>query len=227
MKNLTWIAIVLCGALAAGTRGDEPHGVKMRNLALNAKVVASSAMDRGPAKFAVDGKLSTRWLSNAAVLSWLEIDLGMRLRVGGVHIYSGNQDRAPINNFIIRYLADGRGPAMTPVRGNVLYEDKALEYGGVMFQPVGGGRLARGRIESDGTFVLSTYAQGDGVQIGLCRVRITAFEAQRPPSSAAKFEGETPLGKSAIPAKYQGFGSSGIEIEVTADMPQPVIINLE
>ena len=120
-----------------------------------------------------------------------------------------------------------RGPTMTPLQGQVLYEGQPLEYGSVMFQPVGGGGLARGRIGPEGKFVLSTYNEGDGVKIGLCRVRITAFEIQRPGGRTAEFEGETPLGESAIPQKYQGFGSSGIEIEVTPDMPQPVIIELD
>lgn len=99
---------------------DEASPPKMRNLALGAKVRASTNMDRGPAALAVDGKLSTRWLSHAAVLSWLEIDLGEVVRVGGVHLYSGAAETAPLNNFLIRYQVKGEWkdiPSGT-IRGN-------------------------------------------------------------------------------------------------------------
>lgn len=119
------------------------------------------------------------------------------------------------------------GPEMVPVEGKVIYQGSPLEFGGVMFQPVGGGDLARGQIEPDGTFVLTTKTVGDGVKRGPCRVRVTAFEAQQHGGDRSKFEGETPLGNSVIPSKYQSFGASGIEIEVTQDLPQPVIIELE
>ena len=115
---------------------------------------------------------------------------------------------------------------MVPVHGKVLYQGKALEFGGVMFQPIGGGDLARGRIQPDGTFILSTKSKGDGVRQARCRVRVTSFEVQKQ-GPAAEIEGDSPLGKSMIPSKYQSFGSSGIEIDVTPDLPQPVIIDLE
>ena len=119
-NGFTWLTSLLCSAVAVVAAANEPSQPRMRNLALNAKVTSSSSMDRGPAKLAVDGKLSTRWLSNPAVFSWLEIDFGERVRVGGVHVYSGNQDQAPINNFLIRYLDEGKWvdiPSGT-IRGN-------------------------------------------------------------------------------------------------------------
>ncbi|MDC0935722.1 hypothetical protein OAS39_05510 [Pirellulales bacterium] len=101
-----------------------------------------------------------------------------------------------------------------------------MEYGSVMFQPVGGGPLARGQIQSDGSFQLTTNDQGDGVKRGLSRVRITAFDAQKPGANDNGNQ-EMMLGESAIPRKYQSFATSGIEIEVTAELPQPVIIELD
>ena len=115
---------------------------------------------------------------------------------------------------------------LVPLKGQVKYQDKPLEYGSVMFQPVGGGPLARGQIQSDGSFRLTTLDQGDGVRRGLNRVRITAFDAQKP-SAKANADRELMLGESAIPRKYQSFATSGIEIEVTPDMPQPVMIELD
>ncbi|MCH2115777.1 MAG: hypothetical protein MK171_12815 [Pirellulales bacterium] len=115
---------------------------------------------------------------------------------------------------------------LVPLQGQVSYRSELLEYGSVMFQPVGGGPLARGQIQADGSFQLTTLDEGDGVQSGPCRVRITAFDAQKP-DAMAKGKGEMTLGKSAIPMKYQSFRSSGINIEVTPDLPQPVSIDLE
>lgn len=119
------------------------------------------------------------------------------------------------------------GPQLVPVRGTVKYQDQTLEYGSVMFQPLAGGALARGQIQSDGSFVLTTRRDGDGVQIGKSRVRITAFEAQRRLREPEGAEEETPLGSSAIPSKYQNFGTSGIVVDVAPDMELPLILHLD
>ena len=113
-----------------------------------------------------------------------------------------------------------------PVRGQVLYQDKPVGFGNIMFQPLGGGEIARGAIQSDGSFVLSTKQDGDGVQVAQCRVRVTAFEAQRG-EAADPSKMEMPMGESAIPEKYQSFGASGIVVVVAPEMEQPVIISLE
>lgn len=120
----------------------------------------------------------------------------------------------------------GGGPAKVPVRGQVLRDNKPLQYGNVMFQPVAGGPMARGRIQPDGTFVLTTTNEGDGVLPGRCRVRITAFEGQRAGASDPMKE-EMPLGQSAIAERYQSFGASQIVIDVSPEMEQPVIIRLD
>ncbi len=115
---------------------------------------------------------------------------------------------------------------LVPVHGKVLFRDKPLEYGSVMFQPAGNGPLARGTIEPDGTFVLSTESPEDGVRPGPSRVRITSFEAQATGTAAHK-EREMSLGRSAIPKKYQSFGTSGIKVDVSADMQLPLVLELE
>ena len=117
-------------------------------------------------------------------------------------------------------------PTLIPLRGQVIYQEKPLEYGSVMFQPTSGGSVARGEIQQDGTFVLTTNREGDGILPGKSRVRITAFEAQRQRPDAES-EMEVPLGKSAVPDKFHSFGTSGITIEVSGDMKQPVIIDLD
>lgn len=120
-----------------------------------------------------------------------------------------------------------RGPEMVPVVGKIIYQGEPLAYGSVMFQPVGveGAQTARSKIASDGSFALWTTNEGDGVVVGTSRVRVTAFEAQRANATGGKHE-ELALGKSAIPRRFQNFGTSGITIDVSPDMPLPLTIDL-
>ena len=115
---------------------------------------------------------------------------------------------------------------LIPVHGQVLFKGEPLEYGSVMFQPQGEGPLARGTIQADGTFVLGTESEDDGVRPGNCRVRITAFEVQQS-SQRADHQREMSLGRSAIPAKYQSFGTSGVAVEITPGMELPLVIELD
>ena len=115
---------------------------------------------------------------------------------------------------------------LIPVHGKVLFQSQPLEYGSVMFQPEGNGQLARGTIQSDGTFVLGTVSAGDGVRPGKCRVRITSHAAQKQ-RSQTNSQQELVLGKSAIPAKYHSFGTSGVVVDVQPDTELPLIIELD
>ena len=140
---------------------------------------------------------------------------------------------APSRNFV--YLLAicsaitgcGKNQDVVPVHGQVLFRGKPLAYGSVMFQPAEVGELARGQIQPDGTFVLSTKKPGDGVHVGTSRVRITAYDAQRPGAAQNSGQQETALGRSAIPKKYQSFGTSELTVEVKPDMTLPVILDLE
>lgn len=117
---------------------------------------------------------------------------------------------------------------MVPIHGSVTYGDRALEYGSVMFQPVGGGPIARGKIEADGSFELTTKVTGDGATIGEHRVRVTAFAAQAakaPPAAAS--DAEPTLGKSAIPRKFNSFATSDLKVHVSKEMTLPVRLRLE
>ena len=120
----------------------------------------------------------------------------------------------------------GSGTARVPVSGIVTYQDKPLSYGGVMFQPLGGGRPSRGKIQADGSFSLTTVDGEVGVEIGTCQVRVTAFAAQQA-SEETQGSREPTLGESAIPAKYTRYGTSGIKVEVTSDMELPLLIELQ
>lgn len=110
--------------------------------------------------------------------------------------------------------SDWKTRDMEPVKGRVTYKGQPLEFGSVMFQPFAG-IPASGKIQPDGNFVLSTYKEGDGAAIGKHQVRIVCNERQRP-GAAGESSDEKPTGKSLIPAKYDNYDASEIEIEVVA-----------
>lgn len=87
--------------------------------------------------------------------------------------------------------------ATVPVQGKVTFRGKPLSQGQIVFEPDSAGREAHGSINSDGTFELTTYKQGDGAVPGTHRVAVTGTSQ-----------------KDRIPAKYQSIGSSKTEIEV-------------
>jgi hypothetical protein len=62
------------------------------------------------------------------------------------------------------------------VKGKVTYKGKPLTKGMITFLPDGYGREAHGEIQPDGTFVLTTDKEGDGVVAGEHRVSITHLE---------------------------------------------------
>jgi hypothetical protein len=99
-----------------------------------------------------------------------------------------------------------------PVEGKVLFEGKPLTFGGVLFQP-DDGPMARGSIQPDGTFRLTTYRDGDGAVLGMHRVQIACYETQRPDAKAKK-NAEGGLGKPLIPQKYLRIDTSGLQAEV-------------
>ena len=69
--------------------------------------------------------------------------------------------------------AAGAAPDLIPVKGKVTYKGQPVTKGVVRFEPDGYGRPASGKLQSDGTFVLTTLKEGDGVVAGDHRVSIT------------------------------------------------------
>lgn len=108
-------------------------------------------------------------------------------------------------------------PATAPIQGVVYFNDKPLEFGSVMLQPMGGGPPARGEIQSDGSFALSTYAEGDGALLGKHRVRVMCNSVQDPDNTAEFDINAASVGKLLIPRKYTQLSSSGLTAEVLAN----------
>ena len=97
------------------------------------------------------------------------------------------------------------------VRGKIVFsDDKApLTRGVVNF--VNEGRIARGQIESDGTYVIGSVKANDGLPPGTYQVYLTSTEKTE--SSDGGFKREY-----VIDRKYDNAETSGITVEVTKSM---------
>jgi hypothetical protein len=82
-------------------------------------------------------------------------------------------------------LAGCGGQSLYPVHGKVVWENGAeareLEGGLVVCEAVNGGVSARGDIQKDGSFHLSTYKPGDGALPGKHRVAVVENKPGEPP----------------------------------------------
>ena len=92
---------------------------------------------------------------------------------------------------------------LVPVKGKVTLKGEPLTTGTIRFEPDDFGRAASGKLQSDGTYVLTTNKDGDGVVPGHHRVSITNLD---PKSKAA-----------AIPKKQWAAIMAKLEAEVSAD----------
>jgi hypothetical protein len=66
----------------------------------------------------------------------------------------------------------GSLPSLVQVKGKVTYKGQPVTQGTVTFEPEGYGRPARGKLQSDGTYSLTTLKDGDGVVLGAHRVAV-------------------------------------------------------
>lgn len=117
-------------------------------------------------------------------------------------------------------------PAVVPVSGKVKLDGEPLKFGSVMLQNEAGGQPAVGAIQPDGSFVLSTFAVGDGATPGSHRVRVTCYSLQDPAVWAEAGPMGDSLGKLLIPKKYVSFGASGLSAEIGEAENAPLLFEL-
>jgi hypothetical protein len=98
--------------------------------------------------------------------------------------------------------SNGQMSPLLAVRGKVTYKGQPVAKGTIRFEPDGYGRPATGRLQSDGSFVLGTNKEGDGVVAGAHRVSVSGFDK--------------PLASNRALKKY-GLKTSGLTAEVAAD----------
>lgn len=119
-----------------------------------------------------------------------------------------------------------KGPAMGRVSGVVTYQGKPLVAANVMFVPVQGGRPATATTDDQGRFTLTTFAKGDGAQVGDHHVAIVKVDT---PAQTAPVPENVPLSPripgmpetsppraSQIPERYGKSATSGLTATVLA-----------
>lgn len=97
----------------------------------------------------------------------------------------------------------GAASNLVPVKGKVTYKGQPVTKGSIKFEPDGFGREAHGQIKSDGTYVLSTFKEGDGVIAGHHRVTVSGTGIKSP--------------KDALAKKWASEAASGLTADVDAD----------
>lgn len=110
-----------------------------------------------------------------------------------------------------------QGPTTIPIRGEVLYKGAPLKnvpQGIVRYLPKtpDSGRQASGRLQADGSFVLTTFKASDGVVPGEYTITVSAYSREAP--SRAEVEASGGAGmvapKLMIPERYTDPNASGL-----------------
>lgn len=114
------------------------------------------------------------------------------------------------------------GLETAPVKGKITYKGKALPSGTVMFVPAEG-PAATGEINSEGSYVLTTYTSGDGAVVGNHKVTIVALQDM----GDALPEHRNPLPPPIVPKKYLSDTTSGLTAEVKAKITNEVNFELK
>jgi len=117
--------------------------------------------------------------------------------------------------------ADANRPKLAKVSGKVLYNGKPLDKGEVIFTPdkdKGGtsGQVATGKIESDGSFTLTTFNTDDGAVLGQHVVTVIVPTADIKELNKPRPDGSIPyiLPKAGVPEKYAKGDSSPLRYTV-------------
>ena len=102
---------------------------------------------------------------------------------------------ATFSLFLICFFTGcGESPyVVAPVRGKVLLNNQPLPNGGIMFAPIAqgesanAGRIAVGRFQEDGSYILTTYDDGDGAVVGEHWVTIVNNDEDNLPDGVPSF----------------------------------------
>lgn len=117
------------------------------------------------------------------------------------------------------------GPTMVKIKGTIEYKGEPLHSGMITFNPKNPkeGHVAQSEIAEDGTFVLSTFANGDGAVVGDYIISATSIVDGT--EVLEKDRGLGIGGKTVIPERYGDPKTSKLEqsIEVGDDKEDLVI----
>ena len=117
------------------------------------------------------------------------------------------------------------GPQMVRIRGIVSYQGAPLTnvtQGIVRYSPKGAGsgaREATGRIQPDGTFVMTTFQKDDGVVVGEYDITVSAYSGQELSRQQTESGVQSAGPKLMIPEKYLKPSTSGLSDTVASGHP--------
>jgi hypothetical protein len=122
----------------------------------------------------------------------------------------------------------GNSLPMAKVAGTVKLDGAPLTKGNVRFMPDSGkgtqGPMATGQIGSDGKFVLTTSAPGDGAHVGFYKVAVSCWDE---PPFDPKNPTAPPPAKSLIPERYGDEKTSELTAEVKRGGPNEFTFDLK
>lgn len=101
--------------------------------------------------------------------------------------------------------SEGYQGDLVPVSGKMTFKGRPLTKGVVKFDPGDDGKVAKGELQPDGSFTLSTFKTGDGAAAAHHRVTVSGTGSE----AAAK------KGKELIPGKYTFRMTSSLEADVS------------
>lgn len=126
----------------------------------------------------------------------------------------------------------GGGPTTYPVSGRVTYKGQPVTTGEIRYLPAdkAQGHIARGAIDAQGAFELTTFKPGDGVLSGSYQVTISSYDphvgepgrdesAGTEDLATATKRRTPPPRKSRIPVRYARIKDSGLSDTVDDDHP--------
>ena len=117
------------------------------------------------------------------------------------------------------WLGCGSGASTAPVSGKITYQGQPVTGGTLSFAPIAAagavnpGKPAAALIQSDGSFVLTTYTASDGAVIGKHRVTFSPPIAQMPAPKELG-PGESAVPTPTPPSPYDGLVPKESEVEV-------------
>lgn len=109
-----------------------------------------------------------------------------------------------------------------PVTGKVVFKDGSpVHVGTIEFKSMDKKIQARGTIETDGSFKLTTYEPNDGAVLGKHQCIVTQF------IMLEELPGIKPSKKGVVHSRFASYATSGLELEVTADKENALTVTVE
>lgn len=119
-------------------------------------------------------------------------------------------------------------PVTVPVSGFVAFADGSPVRGGMIeFESETGGINARGTLNNDGEFVLSTFGDGDGAVVGRHKVIVQQTVSAFVGTNATVVHQPHARPPLYVPLRYGDYATSKLTAEVTTDSNQRIILKID